>query len=80
MYGFDAWTATMDRNVGNLLLSGDGFWLIDHAYSFTGPNWQANELNPSRAYGNSHERWLTNELPIEERGKLVEPARLLPSR
>jgi len=79
MYGFDAWTANMDRNVGNLLLSGDGFWLIDHAYSFTGPNWQSNELDPARPYGRSHEIWLTNELPFEERGKLVEPARRVPS-
>jgi hypothetical protein len=44
---FDIWIANIDRHDGNLLFDGVDFWLIDHGYALTGPNWKPVDLKPS---------------------------------
>lgn len=60
LYGFDSWTANIDRHTRNLLFSGDKeVWLIDHGHCFTGPKWKPADLDPSREYRNKLKAWLT---------------------
>jgi hypothetical protein len=48
LYAFDALIANIDRNMGNFLISDNfDFWLIDHGYCFTGPNWKPEDLIPA---------------------------------
>jgi hypothetical protein len=48
LYAFDAFIANTDRNLGNILISDNfEFWIIDHAYCFTGPNWKPEDLVPA---------------------------------
>lgn len=45
--GFDDWVANMDRDGDNFLIGDQGsVWLIDHGHCFTGPAWQAPDLQP----------------------------------
>ena len=45
---FDEWIANGDRHIGNLLFDGRGrYFLIDHGHSFTGPNWEPQNLYPN---------------------------------
>jgi hypothetical protein len=68
LYAFDAWIANVDRHPGNLLFGGnDEFWLIDHGHSFTGPNWQINQLDPTSEYHNRLAEWLTMNLSNSQR-------------
>ncbi|KIC48390.1 HipA family kinase [Tateyamaria sp. ANG-S1] len=68
LYAFDAWVANVDRHPGNLLFGGQNeFWLIDHGHCFTGPEWQANQLDPSVEYRNKLSEWLTHVLTLEQK-------------
>jgi hypothetical protein len=69
LYGFDSWTANVDRHVGNLLLGGAGRpWFIDHGRCFTGALWSAGDLaHPSQIFRNRLKEWLTPELTKEDR-------------
>lgn len=50
---FDDWIANEDRHSGNLLVGGtEQVWLIDHGHCFTGPNWQATQLQVAQTYVN----------------------------
>ncbi|ABQ31614.1 MULTISPECIES: HipA family kinase [Acidiphilium] len=63
LYGFDTWTANVDRHTGNLLFDGKGeIWLIDHGYCYTGPSWQVDHLVPTGQYRNRLSEWLTQSL------------------
>jgi hypothetical protein len=50
LFPFDTWTANVDRNTGNLLVSGDGLWYIDHGRCFGGPGVAPTHLDASVAY------------------------------
>lgn len=68
LYAFDAWVANIDRHSGNLLFGGaNEFWLIDHGHCFTGPNWQASQLDPDVEYRNRLSEWLTNRLTLDQK-------------
>jgi hypothetical protein len=59
-YGFDGWSANIDRHVGNVLIGSNGQpWLIDHGRSFTGTAWTAADLDPSKLYRHRLKEWLT---------------------
>ena len=68
LYAFDAWIANVDRHSGNILFGGnEEFWLIDHGHCFTGPNWEAHQLDPNSEYRNRLGEWLTNRLTLEQK-------------
>ncbi len=68
LYAYDAWIANIDRHMGNLLFGGDSeFWLIDHGHCFTGPNWQADQLDPDVEYNNRLSEWLTGHLSLDQK-------------
>jgi hypothetical protein len=69
LYGFDALVANIDRHAGNLLFSGEReVWLIDHGWCFTGPNWNAGDLNPpERSVRSKLREWLTPALEEDQR-------------
>ncbi|MFN4039140.1 MAG: HipA family kinase [Erythrobacter sp.] len=70
MYGFDSWVANVDRHPGNLLLGGDDeIWMIDHGYSFSGPDWLPSTLRPDAAFRNRLGEWLTPRLSGARRGQ-----------
>jgi hypothetical protein len=72
LYAFDSWVANVDRHPGNLLLSGaDAVWLIDHGYSFTGPNWSPSDLVAEYTFRNKLAEWLTPELTGAKRAELA---------
>jgi hypothetical protein len=48
----DDLVANVDRNLGNLLISGSHLTLIDHGQTLTGPAWVAPELVASASYPN----------------------------
>ncbi|WP_417813471.1 HipA family kinase [Thalassospira alkalitolerans] len=63
LYAYDSWIANVDRHAGNLLFGEpDEIWLIDHGHSFTGPNWNLNDLVPHKEYDNRLSEWLTKLL------------------
>lgn len=63
LYGFDSWIANVDRHAGNLLFgSGGEAWLIDHGWSFTGPNWTPAELDAKADHRHRLSEWLTDRL------------------
>jgi hypothetical protein len=50
---FDEWIANIDRHTGNILFDGRSrVWLIDHGHCFTGPEWQASHLDPTKSFPN----------------------------
>lgn len=68
LYAYDAWIANTDRHPGNLLFGGNSeFWLIDHGHSFTGPNWQPEQLDPDMDYQNRLSEWLTKYLSHDQK-------------
>lgn len=68
LYAFDTWIANVDRHCGNLLFGGpDEFWLIDHGHCFTGPNWEADQLDPDSEYRNRLSEWLTGQLSLDQK-------------
>lgn len=72
---FDEWIANKDRNQGNLLLGAPGeVWLIDHGHAFTGPNWQAEDLDPTVAVGNEIARVIAPNLALPERHRALRRA------
>jgi len=80
LYGYDAWIANVDRHAGNLLFSSGGeAWLIDHGYSFTGPNWTVQDLVPDRDYANRLAEWVSPALTGEGRLMRVRQATQLQS-
>jgi hypothetical protein len=70
LYAFDSWIANIDRHPGNLLFGGKNeIWLIDHGHCFSGPAWQANDLNAKTEYRNRLSEWLTGSLTLEQKRK-----------
>jgi hypothetical protein len=68
LYAFDAWIANVDRHRGNLLFGGNNeVWVIDHGHSFTGPDWQADQLDPDTEYRNRLSEWLTQHLTLDQK-------------
>src|SRR5262249_19028252 len=64
-YGFDAWLANVDRNIGNILL-GSQVYLIDHGRCCTGPVWTAADLVPSKMFRHRLKEWLTPLLQAKD--------------
>jgi hypothetical protein len=76
LYAYDTWIANVDRHAGNLLFGGDSeFWLIDHGHCFTGPDWQAGQLNPDNEYRNRLSEWLTGCLTFDQKKKRASEVR-----
>lgn len=74
-YAFDAWTANVDRNVGNVLVGGsETAWLIDHGRCFTGPDWEQRDLLADGAFRNRLQEWLTPYLKLDERTRCAAEA------
>lgn len=72
---FDDFVANIDRNPGNLLVGGGGeVWLIDHGHSFTGPNWNAQNLVANEKYTNLMANAFINTMTLPERIKLKDKA------
>ncbi|WP_264805785.1 HipA family kinase, partial [Acetobacter estunensis] len=72
LYGFDTWTANIDRHCGNLLFDGEkNFWLIDHGHSFSGPDWPCHTLSANGCYENRLSEWMTPHLCDTDRNKQV---------
>ncbi len=67
LYCVDTWCANIDRNVGNVLVDGTNFWMIDHGRCFSGPAWVADALDPAASYQNLITRWLTPNIPADQR-------------
>ncbi len=68
LYAYDSWIANVDRHTGNLLFGGNSeFWLIDHGHCFTGPDWQADQLDPDIEYPNRLSEWLTGCLTLDQK-------------
>jgi hypothetical protein len=65
---FDEWVANTDRHIDNLLLASEdeALW-IDHARSFTGEFWEAEDLKEGELYKNKLADRLWPKLSIEER-------------
>lgn len=71
-YEFDAWSANIDRHPGNFLISGEGkFWLIDHGFCFTGPDWVPTDLDANYVYINKLQSWVTPSLSSKEIDSIV---------
>ena len=80
LYGFDTWVANVDRHRGNFLFGGaDDVWLIDHGWSFTGPEWKPSDLIPSAAYPNRLADWMTPHLSHKRKSELVPQALAAPT-
>ena len=80
-YGFDAWTANVDRHVGNLLFApGPLCWLIDHGRCFTGHDWKPADLQPDGQYRNRLHEWLTPLLTDPDKDKMVAESSTLAAR
>jgi hypothetical protein len=78
IYGFDAWAANIDRNVGNILIGpASQYWLIDHGRCFTGAVWKASDLQPAGNFPNRLKEWLTPELEPASRQQYAHEARLM---
>lgn len=69
LYAFDALIANIDRNMGNFLISDNfEFWIIDHGYCFTGPNWNPNDLIPAdKQVVCKLSNWLTPKMSEQHR-------------
>lgn len=81
LYGFDAWVANVDRNIGNLLFAtGTGIWIIDHGRCFTGPAWTQADLVATGRYRNRLGEWVTPILPRAECKRLADEAAALAIR
>ena len=81
MYGFDAWTANVDRHLGNLLFDGlASVWMIDHGRCFTGHKWVASELDHVALYRNRLKEWATPYIGHRDREALLRQANELVNR
>jgi hypothetical protein len=59
-YGFDGWSANVDRHVGNVLIGSNRQpWLIDHGRCFTGAAWSPADLDAAKLYRHRLKEWLT---------------------
>ncbi|NMG64390.1 hypothetical protein GPA19_05445 [Azoarcus indigens] len=68
LVAFDSWLANVDRNTGNLILTGNAHLIpIDHSDILTGPEWTHNDLVTME------EKWSFNKLL-----ELIFPAESLP--
>jgi HipA-like protein len=71
LYGFDGWSANVDRHVGNVLIASNRQpWLIDHGRCFTGAAWTAADLDPAKFYRHRLREWLTPLLDDAEQKRL----------
>jgi hypothetical protein len=76
LYAYDTWIANVDRHPGNLLFGGNSeFWLIDHGHCLTGPDWQAEQLDPDSEYRNRLSEWLTDYLTFDQKKKRASEVR-----
>ncbi|MGY3358828.1 hypothetical protein ACVWZK_005491 [Bradyrhizobium sp. GM0.4] len=72
LYGFDAWSANIDRHPGNILLAFNALpWLIDHGRCFTGQSWKATDLVADRLCTSRLKAWLTPELSPPQKAEYV---------
>lgn len=70
LYGFDAWSANIDRHVGNILLAANALpWLIDHGRCFTGQTWASADLVPDRLFTSRLKGWLTPSLSTAQKNE-----------
>lgn len=74
LYCVDTWCANVDRNLGNVLVDGSTFWMIDHGRCFSGPSWVAAALDPSASYVNLIAKWLTPNIPADKRLSVAQKA------
>jgi hypothetical protein len=72
LFPFDTWTANVDRNTGNLLVSGEGLWYIDHGRCFGGPAVAPHELDSSREYPQKITSLFSTVMVQEEREKALQ--------
>lgn len=81
LYGFDAWAANVDRHIGNILFGGsNSTWIIDHGRCFTGPNWQAPDLNAAQLFRHRLKEWLTPLIAPNDRDRFAIKAAALADR
>lgn len=70
LYGFDAWSANVDRHAGNLLFGGgERVWLIDHGRILTGDRWQVPKLDPAGDFDHRLYDWLTDHLSAAQQDR-----------
>jgi hypothetical protein len=80
-YGFDAWSANIDRHPGNILLAFDALpWLIDHGRCFTGQNWARKDLIADRLFTSRLKGWLTPKLSAAQKSDYAREASTLATR
>jgi hypothetical protein len=78
LYGFDAWSANIDRHIGNILLAFGALpWLIDHGRCFSGHNWAQADLVADRLYTSRLKSWLTPKLTAVQKTEYVAGAKAL---
>lgn len=81
LYGFDAWAANVDRHIGNILFGGrNSAWLIDHGRCFTGPTWEASDLNAAQLFPHRLREWLTPLISPTDRDRFATEAAVLSDR
>jgi len=81
IYGFDAWSANIDRHPGNILLAFEAMpWLIDHGRCFTGQQWLPKDLVADRLFVSRLKSWLTPRLSPTQRSDYAREADVLASR
>jgi hypothetical protein len=80
LYGFDSWTANIDRHVGNLLFAAGRSWFIDHGRCFTGHQWTTAHLDASAIFRNRLKDWLTPQLSQADRARYADGAKTIASR
>jgi hypothetical protein len=72
LYGFDGWSANIDRHVGNVLIGSNRQpWLIDHGRCFTGATWTAADFDPPKLYPHRLKEWLTPLLDDAEQKRFA---------
>jgi hypothetical protein len=80
IYGFDAWSANIDRHPGNILLAFEALpWLIDHGRCFTGQKWLPEDLVADRLFVSRLKAWLTPSLSPAQRTDYAREASALAS-
>jgi hypothetical protein len=80
-YGFDAWSANIDRHPGNILLAFDALpWLIDHGRCFTGQQWVPADLVADRLFISRLKVWLTPRLSAAQKSEYAREASTLAAR
>jgi hypothetical protein len=86
IYGLDILTANVDRNTGNILITGDGLlWMIDHDQCLSGPSWKEEDLTDfKKEFMNKLDLWVVPYLDEKQKAaaknlvySLIERARKL---